>query len=168
MDAADGVLGGRTVERRLEIMRESQVGAFGATAGILVILSQFACLTELTGADRFVALVAVFATSRWAMTLALVGFPPARADGLGATLQAGSGDASLAIGTLFALLFALVTSPLGAVIFAGGALVTLVGGYLLTRSLGGLTGDTYGALAVLVETLGLYLAVAILTGGTGS
>ena len=168
MDTADGVLGAGTIERRLAIMRDSRVGAFGVVAGILIILSQFACLVELTGAARLLALTVALTMSRWAMTLALGLFPPARADGLGATFQAATGRRPLVVGTLTAAAVALVTGPLGMVAFAGGAVAALAGGYLLTRLLGGLTGDTYGALAVLVETLGLCLAVAVLAARSGS
>jgi adenosylcobinamide-GDP ribazoletransferase len=167
MDTADGVLGAGTPERRLAIMRDSRVGAFGVSAGILVILSQFACLVELTGAARLITLVVVFATSRWVMTLALGVFPPARRDGLGTTLHAASGRGPLVVGTLLAAVIALASGPLGMMILAGGAVVALAGGHLLTRLLSGLTGDTYGALAVLTETLGLNLAVAVLPAGSG-
>src|SRR5258708_1581233 len=57
MDTADGVFGGRTVERRLEIMRDSRIGAFGALAGGLALLGQYACLRPLTGTPRGIALV---------------------------------------------------------------------------------------------------------------
>lgn len=168
MDTADGVLGAGTAERRLVIMRDSRVGAFGVIAGILVILSQFACLVELTGAARLLALPVTLAMSRWVMTFALGLFPPARADGLGATVQAAMGRGPLVVGTLAAAAIALATGPLGIAIFASAAVVGLVGGHLLTRLLGGLTGDTYGALAVLVEVLGLYVAIAGLPAGSGS
>ena len=37
MDVCDGLFGGFTPERRLEIMRDSQVGAFGVAGGVTVL-----------------------------------------------------------------------------------------------------------------------------------
>src|SRR6185437_14480691 len=45
MDTADGVFGGRTRERRLEIMRDSRVGSFGVCAGALALIAQYSCLS---------------------------------------------------------------------------------------------------------------------------
>ncbi|MDP9366142.1 MAG: adenosylcobinamide-GDP ribazoletransferase [Chloroflexota bacterium] len=160
MDTADGVLGGRTVERRLEIMRDSRVGAFGATAGGLALVGQYACLAEFTGFERLAALVLAYGLSRWTMVVALGLFPPARPTGLGAAFHEGGGQRSLVVATLLAAVIALACGPLGFVGFAFAAVTAPLGGRFLARRLGGLTGDTYGALAVVTETLVLYVAVA--------
>jgi adenosylcobinamide-GDP ribazoletransferase len=55
-DTFDGVLGGDTPERRLEIMRDSRVGAFGVSAMIFLAFIQFAAVTDAIS-DR--------ACSRW-------------------------------------------------------------------------------------------------------
>lgn len=159
MDTADGLAGGRTPARRLEIMRDSRVGAFGALAAALLLLAQYACLAELRGPARLVALVVALSMSRWAMTLALALFPAARADGLGAAVRPPRPWLPLSIGALLAGGIALLTGPLGLAGLLAATGATLLGGWLLVRRLGGLTGDTYGALAVATETLVLYLAV---------
>jgi adenosylcobinamide-GDP ribazoletransferase len=158
MDTADGLGGGRTPERRLEIMRDSRVGAFGVIAGALALLGQYACLTGLIGLPRLLALAAAGALSRWAMTLALGRFPSARSGGLGASLRAQGSRAAQVVAALLALTAALLTAPLGLVGLPLAAAVALLGGRWLTRRLGGLTGDTYGALAVVTETAILLLA----------
>ncbi len=160
MDTADGVFGGRTIERRLEIMRDSRIGSFGAVAGALVLVGQYACLAELGGTRRLTALVVAFGLSRWVMVVALGVFPPARSTGLGATFREAGGRGPLAVATLVAAGIALAAGTLGVVAFLGAAAVALLGGRFLAKRLGGLTGDTYGALAVVAETLVLYVAVA--------
>jgi adenosylcobinamide-GDP ribazoletransferase len=161
MDTADGVFGGRTVERRLEIMRDSRVGSFGAIAGALALLGQYSCLTQLGGAGRLVALAVALAMSRWGMALAIALFPSARSAGLGAAFHAARGRWPLVIATAIVVGVALATPALGLASGIATVLVVTLGGRFLTGRLGGLTGDTYGALAVVSETLVLYLALAL-------
>jgi adenosylcobinamide-GDP ribazoletransferase len=163
MDTADGLVGGRSPEQRLTIMRDSRVGAFGAIAGGLAILGQFACLSELTGHTRFIALVVAATTSRWTMLMALTIFPAARTSGLGAIFHTGVTRTAGIIGTLFVVLLALVGGQLGMIALAAGAITVLGCGHILARGLGGLTGDSYGAIAVLTETVVLFIAVALAT-----
>ncbi len=161
MDTADGVLGGRSPEQRLTIMRDSRIGAFGVIAGGVAILGQFACLSELSGYARFTALVVAAAMSRWAMLIALTIFPAARTSGVGATFHAAATRAAGIAGTLFVILLALVSGRLGLIALAASTVAMLGCGHLLTRQLGGLTGDSYGAIAVITETVTLFVAVAL-------
>jgi adenosylcobinamide-GDP ribazoletransferase len=161
MDTADGVFGGRSPEQRLTIMRDSRVGAFGVIAGGIAILGQFACLSELTGHARFIALVAAAAMSRWTMLVALTIFPAARAAGIGATFHSSATRTACIAGTLFVVLLALGSGQFGMMALAASTVVVLGCGHLLTRHLGGLTGDSYGATAVVTETVVLFVAVAV-------
>lgn len=162
MDTADGVFGGRSPERRLEIMRDSRVGAFGVAAGTLALLGEYAGLAELTGQARLLALVAALAASRWGMALAIASFPAARTSGLGAAFhQAGARRLTLLAASALALGIGVGCGLLGLLALVDAALVVLAGGRFLVARLGGLTGDTYGALAVIAEILTLYLAVAL-------
>jgi adenosylcobinamide-GDP ribazoletransferase len=179
MDTADGVLGGRTTERRLEIMRDSRVGAFGVVAAGLMLLAQFSCLVELVPIARLIALTLALMLGRWAMAMALGAFPSARSDGLGAayaeTTEAWPTIAATALAIAGAAAVAIAWSsvvdlpqPLVLSVAAGWALafgglvaalaVALGGGHWLAGRLGGLTGDTYGALCVVAATAVLYLA----------
>jgi adenosylcobinamide-GDP ribazoletransferase len=161
MDTADGVFGGRTVERRLEIMRDSRVGSFGAIAGALALLGQYSCLAQLGGTGRLVALALALGMSRWSMALAVALFPSARSAGLGAAFHEAGGRWPLVIATAIVVASALATPALGLASGIATVLVVTLGGRFLTRRLGGLTGDTYGGLAVVSETLVLYLAVVL-------
>jgi adenosylcobinamide-GDP ribazoletransferase len=161
MDTADGVCGGRSPEQRLTIMRDSRVGAFGVIAGGVALLGQFACLSELTGHARFIALVIAGTMSRWALLMSLTIFPAARTAGAGATFHAAATRAAGVAGTLFVVLIALVSGQFGVIALAFSAVAVLGCGHLLTRRLGGLTGDCYGAIAVVTETVVLFIAVAL-------
>jgi adenosylcobinamide-GDP ribazoletransferase len=172
MDACDGLFGGRTVERRLEIMRDSRVGAFGVIGGVLLLLLKYAALESLPGALRGPALVAALTAGRWAMVAAVWGFPYARPRGLGAAFKSGLRFPGVVVATLIALGALSVLGvaglpsgpadlPLGPfLLVAAGVMVWLAGRWMAAR-LGGLTGDTYGALDELVEAASLVTIVAL-------
>ena len=67
MDTCDGLFGGWTPERRLEIMKDSRLGSFGVAGGILVLLTEYAALQS--SADLFPALMLSTTLGRWASPL---------------------------------------------------------------------------------------------------
>ena len=142
-------------------MRDSRVGAFGVIAGGVALLGQFACLSELTGHARFIALVIAGTMSRWALLMSLTFFPAARTSGAGATFHAAATRAAGIAGTLFVVLIALVSGQFGVIALAFSTVAVLGCGHLLTKRLGGLSGDCYGAIAVVTETVVLFIAVAL-------
>lgn len=173
MDTADGLLSHRSRERMLEIMKDSRVGAMGVVAGVLVLLLKLSLLSTLiVYPDGWLALaVAAPAWSRWFAVWAIAGWPPAReGEGLGALFTSvGRREGWAATGWAAALsliaFFALGLPWEAAVGFTVGfALLAGVLGYWLARAmagkLGGLTGDTYGALIELVESALLLAAIA--------
>ncbi|HET9019903.1 MAG TPA: adenosylcobinamide-GDP ribazoletransferase, partial [Acetobacteraceae bacterium] len=100
-DAADGLGGGRTVERRLAIMRDSRIGSFGTLALLLSSALRIAAIAALSPRMAACALVTSGALGRAALLLPLLLLPPARPDGLGASLARGpgaAGSAGLALG----------------------------------------------------------------------
>ncbi|MBO0688864.1 MAG: adenosylcobinamide-GDP ribazoletransferase [Candidatus Dormibacteraeota bacterium] len=144
-DAADGLLGGRSPERRLEIMRDSRVGVFGAVSVVLLLLAEVAALARLDGVRAVVALVVAGALSRWALLL-LVGFLPyVRETGLGVAAAGGRRVLDVALGSVPAALVVLLDWRRGllaaGLALAAAALVALVA----WRRVGGATGDVYGA-----------------------
>ncbi len=85
VDCCDALLGNRSVERRLEILRDSRVGAYGALGGTLFLLAKFATLTALvSGPVRVLALLIAPILGRWGMVYAVTRYPYARTSGAGA------------------------------------------------------------------------------------
>ena len=80
-----GVRGDRA--RRLEVMRDSSTGVFGALALIAWALLLFTAVSSLDGDRALRALVIACALGRWAALLHAAGTPPARSGGLGAALR---------------------------------------------------------------------------------
>ena len=70
LDSCDGLLGGRTAEDRLRIMRDERVGAFAVVGAILLLLIKYVALTAVQ--DRLAAYILAAMLGRWGMVLALL------------------------------------------------------------------------------------------------
>jgi adenosylcobinamide-GDP ribazoletransferase len=175
MDSVDGLFGGRTPERRLEIMRDSRVGSFGALAGALALLLKFATLSALLPDARAGALVAALVAGRWTQVLAVWLFPAARPEGLGAAFKEGLRLPAIAVATILgALATLLALGPAGPLVLLLTVPVTLSLGRWMASTLGGgLSGDSYGALSEVAEVTVLLALVSplppllTLRGGAG-
>jgi adenosylcobinamide-GDP ribazoletransferase len=162
MDSCDGLFGGATRERRLEIMKDSRVGSFGVLGGVCVLLLKFAFLASLQVNLLIPALLIALSTSRWTMTLALSIFPSARSTGLGATFRQVVNRARLLLAGIIALIVALVLGHLvGLAILVVVTIVAIGVGIWIARQLDGLTGDTYGAIEEIAEVTALFLLVIL-------
>lgn len=162
MDTCDGFFGGLTRERKLEIMRDSRVGSFGVLAGACALLLKFACLASLHEYSLLAVFLVTLPSARWSMVLALRVFPPARASGLGAMFRQAVTPQALVVASALSLVIALATAHLaGLLIWCIITATALALGSWATRSLGGLTGDTYGAIAEIAEIVGLLAFVLL-------
>jgi adenosylcobinamide-GDP ribazoletransferase len=163
-DSADG-LGGREREHSLAIMRDHQLGAYGASALVLDLLAKAAALGALAEANALGPIVAALALSRAApLPLARL-LPYAReGEGTGRILaeRAGTGPALAATGLAAALTLLAVRLDAIALLLAAVA-VTATVGLAARRRLGGVTGDVMGAAVELSATCCLVLAVALET-----
>jgi len=158
-DVADGFGGGFTRERKLEIMRDSRVGSFGAIALIFSISLRVAAVAATLSHGPVMAasvLVAVSALSRAVGLMPLSILPPARADGAGASVSRPTREAmrqALAIGVIVSLLPLLAGASVAQTVmsifsaFAGGMGITR----LARREIGGYTGDVLGAAQQVAE-----------------
>lgn len=164
-DTADGLFGGWTRERRLEIMKDSRVGSYGVLALVLVTLARWSALTALVvfaeaGNGHWAALVATGALSRVPMVLMMALLPNARGEGLShATGRPGQAVALVALGLAVAI--SLLTVGWAALAMLAAALAV---GVLLSisalRRIGGQTGDVLGASQQLAEAACLALLSA--------
>ena len=152
-DTADA-LGGTTRERRLEIMRDHAIGAFGATALVVVLVFEASVLAETT--DAWSAFAVAGACARWAPLPLAAALPPARPDGQGAALATHvSGPAVLAASLVAGVLAFLLRGGDGLAALAAAAAVIIVLALFLRRWIGGTTGDTLGATTELTQAAAL-------------
>ncbi|MCX6021433.1 MAG: adenosylcobinamide-GDP ribazoletransferase [Chloroflexi bacterium] len=160
-DSCDGLFARvGTVERRLEIMRDSRVGGFGAAGVAMLLLVKYSALLSVPADDRFRGLVLAGLLSRSVMVQAIGLFPYAREQGLGRAFKDNAGSAAWGLAATTALAgAALLFGVKGLVIAAMAAMLCwLVSRYVMTK-LPGMTGDTYGALCEMTE-VAVLLALA--------
>ena len=166
MDFCDAMWGGHTVERRLEIMRDSRVGSFAVAGCVSVLLVKFSALVSLLMISPGLEALLLFpVVSRWAMTLLLTVFPYGRQHGIGSAFFAGRRPW---LATGFALLTVAAAAwfwmgPVGIVVLVLVSLASLLLGWWAQRRLGGgLTGDCYGAANEIMEAMALVLLLVLL------
>jgi adenosylcobinamide-GDP ribazoletransferase len=153
-DTADGLWGGFTPARRLEIMRDSRIGSYGVLALILGIGLRWAALTGLMATGQWIgALLAAAVLSRAVLPGLMTVLPPARPAGLSGSVGIPGRAVSLtalALGSALALACAGVAVALPA-LAAGLAVAGLA--RLARVRIGGQTGDILGAAQQVAETV---------------
>jgi adenosylcobinamide-GDP ribazoletransferase len=175
-DTFDGLGGGMTPERRLEIMRDSRIGAFGGAALMLALILRvalLAALIERIGAERAAALyLAAAALSRSVALLPLAMLPPARPDGFSTAVGRPTME-TFVVSAALSLLMAgaaagLAETPIWPVALgvAIAVLLVLTVTWWAFRTIRGQTGDIAGACQQLAE-IGFYLGVVAVLNGAG-
>lgn len=161
-DCADGLWGGHDTARRLEIMRDSRIGAYGVIALVLVLGLRWGALATLLAAGPVWApLLAAAIASRMAMLGVSALLPHARGDGL--SVRTGRpGGPTLAQGMVAgAVALALCAFDAAVPVLVCGAVVALAWAALARAKIGGQTGDVLGATQQLTETALLILLSAL-------
>ena len=163
-DTADGFGGGRTPEKKLEIMRDSRIGAYGAAALIVSALLRWSAIAALaTPSAVLCGLLAAHVASRGLLPGLMHLLPPARADGL----AAGAGRVAQRTALVSAAIGAVALLALG---LSGAAAAILILGMVFSlfcalcrNQIGGQTGDTIGALQQAGEISILVVASSVFT-----
>ena len=160
-DTCDGLGGGSTRERKLEIMKDSRLGTYGALGLGLMVATKVAALAALPVAMVPALLVAGHAASRASAVAVIATGTYQRNHGTGKPVATGQGGMPVALATTALALLPFAVMSGGAALAAG--LLGLILGHLamrriLDRQLGGYTGDGLGAVQQVSE-VGFYLAV---------
>ena len=155
-DTFDGLGGGRGDRTRaLSIMRDSRIGTHGAVALILVLVGKVILTASLVGTHM---LWLIPLAARAAIVPAIAWLPYARPDGLGRAMHEHARVSGVVLSQAFLVMGLLWLGlhhwPVAAAAYGVTALVAM----WLTRKLGGLTGDTYGACIELAELAALLAA----------
>lgn len=167
-DTLDGLGGGQTPARRLEIMKDSRIGTFGALGLGLVVAIKVSALAALPVGSALLALVAAHAGGRGAAVLVMRRFAYA-GDRAGAKVKpvadgVTTTEAFMATAlTLVALIPLLFVAPLAALAsLTGGAIAAFAVALVARRLIGGWVGDTLGATEQVFEMAFLVVFSAML------
>ena len=156
-DCCDGLLSSTSLERRLEIMKDPHIGAFGVIGLMLVLLLKAATLASLASGH---AVLLAASLARWCILPAGL-VPLARQSGMGADFASGLRRSFIIWGAVLPFGIAILLGVRGVLsVFVGLAAMGFV--LSLARSrIGGVTGDVFGMIVEIVE------AVVLLTFSIG-
>ena len=160
-DVADGFGGGRDVAAKLEIMRDSRLGTYGALILMVIFVAKLSALAALPDGVVVQSLIAAHALARGVLPFMAMKMPYARKDGLAANAGRPDSATAMTAGAL-AFLIALLAMPwraaLGAMLVAAACAIGMA--WLAQRQIGGQTGDVLGGAEQLGETAILLLLAA--------
>ena len=165
-DTFDGLLGGDTPKRRLEIMKDPSIGVFGVAAVVLVLIAKWGGLSSLPDAYGWAAIAVAAMSGRFAAVASMAIFRYERSQGLGSPFVGASRVAYLAAAVFAAALAFVLAGPFGLAALACATVVGLAVSAFAARQLnGGVTGDVYGAAIELAEVSALLAFVAMFSAG---
>ena len=183
-DTFDGIFSYRSKHKMLEIMKDSRLGSNGALALILYFLIKFVLLYSLFIEDQGEASFVILTypvVARLCSVISCASAPYARGSGMGKTFV----DNTKASGVIIALLITVVYSsamlyhitfphalPSDLVIRKLGVnllIIAILGLFafsfskLIERKIGGITGDTLGALLEISSLVYIFLVIVVPT-----
>ncbi len=145
-------------EKAIEVMKGKTIGAFGASALVIVIVGKLVAISALPEGFRIEGLLLIPALSRWTSSIVARQSGPAEPEGLGFIFTAYTTRKACFISGLIALAISvLIFGKTGLMIFA---LVSVFGIFLssyFNRAFGGVTGDVFGAVIELSEVFGFFV-----------
>lgn len=166
-DTADGLFSRKDKDRMLEIMKDSRIGTFGVLALMVVLMARFAAIAEFAGSNTVALLIIVPVAGRVSLILSCYKTVPARNEGMGQAFIGKSKTKTVLSGIAFlsaaAFLCYRVTGHTGVLAPLLFPLILIPGILInthITRKIGGLTGDTLGAVSEITETAAcMYLMI---------
>ncbi|UWP90467.1 adenosylcobinamide-GDP ribazoletransferase [Aliiroseovarius crassostreae] len=176
-DCADGFWGGYDRVRRLEIMKDSRIGAYGVIAIGLSLAARLLALTSVLTAGQAVdlaadlggpystviPLMAIGMISRLPMVILMHLLPNARGDGLAQSVgRPPISIVCVATALTLVLGFALLGMQLLPILIWTGAAMGLLA-LVAKRKIAGQTGDVLGASQQISEIIGLFVVASLLT-----
>ncbi len=154
-DFADGFGGGFDKEKILTIMKDSDIGTFGALSLIFVVIIKWLAVLKMVKTDSFSLIIPAYVVSRFSMSYLSVFMPYARKKaGIGKPFveNAKTKDAVIAFAVSFVLV-AIAAKGAGIAMLFSGFFITFLLRLLYMKKLGGVTGDLLGATSEIIETL---------------
>jgi adenosylcobinamide-GDP ribazoletransferase len=158
-DCGDGLFATASAERRLEIMQDPRLGAFGGIALFFFLLLKVAAFYALD--DKWLAILMAAVLSRWIIVPIAFIYPPAREHGMAATLH----HELTPVAWKATLIY-----PLGLIGLGGWPTVVVVSvvavaawcmAHFAQQRIGGMTGDVYGLLIEGTEIVVLLTHLAL-------
>lgn len=163
MDTADGLLSGRPRSEKLAIMKDSNVGAMGAIVLVCCLIVKITLVSTLFWSEKYGVLILMPVLGRWALVYTIAQYPYARSKpGLGSIFNQEVGKRHLSGATLILMLAGIIfTKAISWVALLLAMAIIYLFAEWIAISLGGHTGDTYGATGEIAEVAYLLMVVLL-------
>lgn len=161
-DASDALFSGNDRTEMLRIMRDPNVGAMGVLAIVSILMLKIALISSMLLHTKGIAIVLMCVLARWSMSFSVFAFPYAREDGKAKPFIDGMDRKIFCISTFIALVIVLIISRAAGLVMLGitAALAYLANSFI-KKKIGGITGDTIGAVSELIEVAVLFSIVIL-------
>lgn len=161
-DTFDALLSRKSKPEMLKIMRDSRVGTMGVLSLIAVILLKLSLLSSLAPGIKNASLLSMCLLGRYALVFSIFFFSYAREEGKARVFMEGMNLKAFSLATLISLVFSVVLLGLkGLAVFIMVAAFAFLAGRFITNKIGGMTGDTLGAINELSEAFVLLCILII-------
>jgi adenosylcobinamide-GDP ribazoletransferase len=150
-DCCDGLFVSASVERRLEIMKDPRMGAFGVIGLVLVLFLKAATLASLPSVSSLGILLAA-SLGRWCILPAGL-LPLARPSGMGADFASGFRHSFIYWGAVIPFVIAILLGTRGILSLLFGLIGMAFVLWLAKSRIGGVTGDVFGMIVEVVEVI---------------
>ena len=158
-DTCDGLYGFHSPGKRLEIMRDSRTGVMGVIGLVCLVLLKFSLLTHIPLTCLWKTLVMMAVISRWSLVIACYDSTYLRQEGKARLfIEQARLHYLLVGGVLTFFLFMFLPSGKGLIIFFGTLITVSLFIKYIRKKIGGMTGDTIGAVNEIAEAAVLLLA----------
>jgi adenosylcobinamide-GDP ribazoletransferase len=153
-DTIDALASRKDKAEMLKIMRDSHIGTMGVLSLIIIIILKIAILSSLNPAIKNLSLILMCLLSRYSLVLTMFSFPYAREEGKAKIFIRGMNLKIFTLSSIAAFIFAFIIWRLKGILM----LLIITGctyliGKIINRKIGGITGDTLGAINELTEVI---------------
>jgi adenosylcobinamide-GDP ribazoletransferase len=160
-DICDGLIGGWNREERLKILKDSRHGTYGVAAISLQLILQVCLLSALSPRDGLFTLIVLHTLSRLVPIFLMLIPATSGHDGMGASVSREIGAREPLVGSLITVLLIAPIMGLNFLLLSAILFLTLsIFALWVTRKIGGMVGDAFGAGEQISETMILFFFVA--------
>ena len=165
-DTVDGFCA-KTVKKEeiLNIMRDSRIGAMGVIGLIMLLLLKYEALNSIPAQFKNSALILMCSISRWGQVMVsrFCGYAR-KEDGLGKSFVGNVGKLEFYFATILtASISLLLYFPKAVILLVFASIAAWMMMRYVNKRIGGMTGDTIGAISELLE-IGVLLCMCLLRG----
>ena len=158
-DWADS-FGGFDRERKLAIMKDSSLGAFGVTAVLLGIIFKIVAFERIVASGSFSFFMIIPVISRDMLVELQTTLPYARSDGMAGMFIKGANNRHRIISHMAALVICIFCGAAGITLYLAAFAVTIFLKGMFRKQFNGITGDLLGASNEIIEII-LLMIVAV-------